>query len=42
MITGETEPRRIAAAREAGITVLYKPVDGAQLLQAMGQALGSA
>ena len=39
MITGETEPRRIAAARRAGITVLYKPVDGAQLVQAMGHAV---
>ena len=41
MITGETEPRRIAAARRAGITVLYKPVDGAQLVQAMGHAVRS-
>jgi signal transduction histidine kinase/ActR/RegA family two-component response regulator len=39
MITGETEPRRIADARKAGITVLYKPVDGVQLIQAMGRAV---
>lgn len=31
MVTGETEPARIVAARESGMPILYKPVDGLAL-----------
>lgn len=32
LITGDTEPSRITLAKSAGIPVLYKPLDGMQLL----------
>jgi two-component system, sensor histidine kinase len=32
LITGDTEPSRIAEAKRAGIPVLYKPLDGMRLL----------
>ncbi len=35
MITGDTEPGRITAARAAGIPVMYKPVDGFKLARSL-------
>lgn len=32
LVTGDTEPSRITAARDAGLPVVYKPVDGERLL----------
>jgi CheY-like chemotaxis protein len=37
MITGDTEPGRIAAARAAGIPVMYKPVDGFMLAKSLAK-----
>ena len=39
LITGDTEPTRIAAARAAGVPVIYKPVDGQELLALINAAL---
>lgn len=39
LITGDTSPQRIQQAREAGIPVLYKPVDGLELAQAISTQL---
>jgi signal transduction histidine kinase/ActR/RegA family two-component response regulator len=39
MVTGDTEPSRITAARAAGLPVLYKPVDGLQLAALMNDAV---
>jgi two-component system, sensor histidine kinase len=33
LVTGDTAPERIQTARAAGIPILYKPVDGQQLLE---------
>lgn len=35
LITGDTEPGRIAALRAEGLPVIYKPVDGAVLIEAL-------
>ena len=35
MVTGDTAPERIQAAKAAGLPLLYKPVDGQQLLTAL-------
>jgi signal transduction histidine kinase/ActR/RegA family two-component response regulator len=40
LITGETAPARIREAHEAGVAVLYKPVDGLALAQTISAALG--
>jgi signal transduction histidine kinase/ActR/RegA family two-component response regulator len=40
LVTGDTEPARVAAAREAGLPVLYKPVDGIQLAEALDRLIG--
>jgi signal transduction histidine kinase/ActR/RegA family two-component response regulator len=42
LITGDTEPTRIAAARAAGVPVLYKPVDGMELLGMLEKTLDAA
>jgi two-component system, sensor histidine kinase len=39
LITGDTEPARIAAARAAGVPVIYKPVDGIELARLMQAAV---
>jgi signal transduction histidine kinase/CheY-like chemotaxis protein len=39
LITGDTEPKRIAAARAAGIPVIYKPVDDQQLVRMLREAV---
>lgn len=39
MVTGDTEPARILAARAAGVPVIYKPVDGLQLVRTLQAAL---
>jgi signal transduction histidine kinase/ActR/RegA family two-component response regulator len=39
LVTGDTEPARVAAAREAGLPVLYKPVDGMQLATALHRVI---
>jgi CheY-like chemotaxis protein len=41
MVTGDTEPARIAAARAAGVPVIYKPVDGLRLAWAINAGLAS-
>lgn len=38
LITGDTEPHRIAEARAAGVPVIYKPVDGLQLATLLREA----
>lgn len=42
LITGETEPGRIADARAAGIPVIYKPVDGLALAALLREAFEGA
>jgi signal transduction histidine kinase/CheY-like chemotaxis protein len=43
LITGDTAPERIQAAREAGLPVLYKPVEGRELVAAiMAKVSGAA
>lgn len=37
LVTGDTEPSRINAARSAGVPVIYKPVDGLTLAQTMSK-----
>jgi CheY-like chemotaxis protein len=39
LITGDTEPRRIAAARASNIPVIYKPVDGMVLVGELQNAI---
>lgn len=39
LVTGETEPSRILAARESGIPILYKPVDGLKLAEMLDAVL---
>jgi signal transduction histidine kinase/CheY-like chemotaxis protein len=39
LITGDTAPDRIAAARAAGVPVIYKPVDGAELVVSVSAVL---
>jgi CheY-like chemotaxis protein len=39
IITGETDPSRIAEIRAAGVPVIYKPVDGLQLAAMLRGAL---
>jgi CheY-like chemotaxis protein len=39
LITGDTEPSRIAAARAAGVPVIYKPVDGMELARLLHAAV---
>lgn len=39
MVTGDTEPTRILAARAAGVPVIYKPVDGLHLVRLLQAAL---
>jgi two-component system, sensor histidine kinase len=41
LITGDTSPERIQQAREAGLPVRYKPVDGLQLAREVHAALRS-
>lgn len=40
LITGETAPERLQRVREAGVPVLFKPVNAERLFQAMTAALG--
>ncbi len=42
LITGDTAPERIQAAREAGLPVLYKPVDGRELVAAIQARVNAA
>jgi CheY-like chemotaxis protein len=42
LLTGDTEPHRVAAARAAGVPVMYKPVDVHQLLNAVESGIQSA
>jgi DNA-binding response OmpR family regulator len=42
LITGDTAPERIQAAREAGIPVLYKPVEGRELVDAIVAKVNAA
>jgi len=42
LITGDTAPERIQAAREAGLPVLYKPVDGRELVGAIVAKVSAA
>jgi two-component system, sensor histidine kinase len=41
LVTGDTEPQRIQQAREAGIPVLFKPVDGMQLAESIHRAVAA-
>ena len=40
MVTGDTAPHRVTEMREAGLDVVFKPVDGHGLLRAIRSALG--
>ena len=42
LVTGETAPVRLRQVREAGVSVLYKPVQAPRLLDAISKVRGSA
>jgi signal transduction histidine kinase len=41
LVTGETAPDRLLRLRDAGVPVLYKPVDPAQLRRALGELIAA-